>query len=120
MRCRWSLVRCLAGLSLPLLLGACSPHPGAGKWISSEGEPSTFYRLEVHYDGRAELYLPGQDVEALRCFWGGAGPDSILLDCTAAEAVEERVRYVLRVAGDGGAELLQEEKRIAGFSRAPE
>lgn len=109
----------IAGLALLLGggLAGCSGHPGAGNWerVGPDGGP--FSKLIVHYEGRAELFEADSGAESHHCFWGGKSANEIQLDCTTPEDTETRIRFVLRVEGAGGAQLLKNNVQIGRFSK---
>ncbi len=74
-------------LSVALLLGACSPHPGAGHWVPEGANPEGFTGLSVQFDGKAEFYVQDKQEAVLRCFWGGESARTISMDCVVAELI---------------------------------
>jgi len=106
-------------LLLPLLsaLAGCAPHPATGLWVAAEGADSPFTRLDVDFQGWAELFRNTETKEVLRCFWAGANGESIRLTCRGAEDEEAEEHYRLVVTGEAGAELKQEERVVARFVR---
>jgi hypothetical protein len=105
-------------LSVALFLSACSPHPGAGYWLSQGSNTDGFIGLAVQYDGKAELYVQGKEEAAVRCFWGGESAETISMDCVVAENTEIRRRYSLHIAQPDQAELISGAKTIAVFKRS--
>jgi hypothetical protein len=100
-------------------LAGCSPHPGAGNWAAAD--PATpFAKLLVHFEGRAELVDAASGAESHHCFWGAKNDGEIQLDCTTPEDTETRIRFNLRVEGDGTAQLFRDEALIGRFRRTPE
>jgi hypothetical protein len=104
-------------MALVFSLSACSPHPGSGAWVPVGENSSGFSRLVVHFEGRAELFKPGVEGDALRCFWGGESGNSIFLDCSLAENAEVKVRYGLEVDEDGRAALTHMGRQVATLVR---
>jgi hypothetical protein len=105
------------GLLVPFLLAGCSAHPAAGTWIAVSDNVAGFSRLVVQFDGKADIYSPGQESSVRRCFWGGAGKQSITLDCVQALDTEIKERYQLHVLAGRQAELSRGEERIGLFNR---
>lgn len=112
----------MAGLVSLLAAGltGCSPHPGAGNWEAVDPAATPFSRVQVHFEGRAELRDAASGADSHHCFWGAKDAHEIQLDCTTAEDTETRLRFRLRVEGDGTAQLLREEVPVGRFRRAPQ
>jgi len=110
-------IRLLLAAAVVAGLSGCSPHPGAGTWTTvGEGEGG-FFKLVVHFEGRAEFFAPDQEKELLRCFWAGESAESIRLDCTSAQQEDAKLHYSLAVTGADQAQLQQSGKVIAQFRR---
>jgi hypothetical protein len=102
---------------LVAMLTACSPHPAAGNWQAAENTDSGFTRLEVTYEGRANLYEAGEEEAGRHCFWGVENAQGIALTCKPAfdTAIEER--YQLSVGENGTATLMRDGTVIARFTK---
>jgi len=93
-----------------LLLAGCSPHPGSGIWIAtSENEPG-FKKIDVQFEGRADIYTATDEVAVRRCFWGSMSPTQLALDCVQAADTEIKENYRLNVSEDGTAELTRKQQ----------
>ena len=103
-----------------LALSGCSPHPGTGTWLPVEGGTTEFSRITVNFNGRAELYTPGSEKEALRCFWGGESSESMQMQCSLAANTDVEYTYRFRVNQSGEAELVLSGQTIGTFYRKPE
>ena len=103
-----------------LLLSACSPHPGSGIWVPLDDSEAPYTRLEVLFEGRAELFAPGREGHLYRCFWGGTDADSIRLDCISADDEAVKPVFTFRVAADGTGELIASGESIGFFQRTEE
>jgi hypothetical protein len=104
--------------SLALLAG-CSPHPGSGIWIAtSENEPG-FKKIDVQFEGRADIYTATDEVAVRRCFWGSMSPKQLALDCVQAANTEIKENYRLIVSEDDTAELTLKQQLIGTFSKQP-
>ncbi len=102
--------------SLALLAG-CSPHPGSGIWTAtSENEPG-FTKIDVQYEGRADIYNATDEAAVRHCFWGGMSPKQLALDCTRASDTDNPEHYRLTVTQDDSAELTRKQQLIGTFSR---
>lgn len=106
----------LSSLPLFLSLAACSPHPATGVWAAAEPVPSGFNRLEVTYEGRANLFAVGEETAGRHCFWGGESKQAIRLTCRPAEQeIDESYRFVINA--DGTATLMQDETALVRLAR---
>ncbi len=103
-------------LFIPLLLAGCGAHSGSGNWLST-GTDSEFVRLEVGFDGRAQLYVKGREDSVRRCFWGGIGSDEIQMKCTVADNTDIELSYSFRVIDGEQGELMLSNHAIGRFSR---
>ena len=104
--------------SLTLLAG-CSPHPGSGVWTAtSENEPG-FVKIDVQYEGRADIYNATDEAAVRRCFWGGMSPKQLALDCVQAADTDIKENYRLTVTEDGTAELTRKQQLIGIFNKQP-
>ena len=103
-----------------LLLSACSPHPGSGIWVPLDDREAPYAKLEVLFEGRAELFVPDREEHLYRCFWGGAGANSIQMECVSADNETVKPSFTFRVAADGTGELIESGQTIAFFRRTDE
>lgn len=101
--------------ALLLALAGCAPHPAAGTWIAAPG--SDFQRLEVTYEGRADLFAAGEAQAGRHCFWSGDSARAIALACKTASSPDLEEHYRLVVDGDGTATLLRDGEQTARFTR---
>lgn len=107
-------------LILFVLLSGCSPHPGSGIWVPMDKGESRYSKVEVLFDGRAELFVPGREDHLYRCFWGGVSSESIRMECVSADDDAIKPIFKLQVAADGRGELLESEKTVGYFRRTEE
>lgn len=107
-------LRTLSPLPLLALFG-CSPHPGTGEWQAEGDNPVGLTRLEVRYEGWADLYARGEDEAGRRCFWGGTGKQSISLTCSRADDPDAEEHYTLNVDAGGTATLSRHGQAIGRF-----
>lgn len=115
----YSILKTLSLLSAFLLITGCSPHPGSGIWIAeAENEPG-FTKIDVQYEGRADIYNATDEAAVRRCFWGGMSPRQLALDCVQAADTEIKENYRLTVAEDGTAELTRKQQLIGVFNKQP-
>ena len=114
-----SILKIISLLSVLLLITGCSPHPGSGVWVAtSENEPG-FTKIDVQYEGRADIYNASDEAAVRRCFWGGMSPKQLALDCVQAADSEIKENYRLSVAEDGSAELTRKQQLIGVFNKQP-
>jgi hypothetical protein len=105
------------GAALLLALAGCSPHPAAGIWTAEPGSGAGFQRLEVTYEGRADLYAPGEPEAGRHCFWSGESARAIALACKPASDPDAEEHYRLVVQEDGTATLLRDGEVSARLTR---
>ena len=106
-------------LFIALLLAGCSPHPGSGIWIAtSENEPG-FKKINVQFEGRADIYNATDETAVRRCFWGSMSPKQLALDCVQAADTEIKENYRLIVTADDAAELTRKQQVVGTFSKQP-
>lgn len=103
--------------ALLLWLTGCSPHPATGTWVTADNVDSGFNRLEVTYEGRANLFTAGEQEAGRHCFWGGESAQAISMVCKPASNtdIEERYRLVVK---DGAATLIRDGVLLSRFERA--
>ncbi|MET0085072.1 MAG: hypothetical protein ABW082_01075 [Sedimenticola sp.] len=99
-----------------LLLAGCAPHPATGNWVPAEGDESGFVRIHVQYDGKTDIYRPGEETAAFRCFWAGESGAVIGLQCVLAENTDIEKHFKLNVTADQGARL-EAAGKVIGFYR---
>lgn len=107
-------------LIFSISLSACSPHPGAGVWASTEDNLYGIQRLVLSFDGRAEFITSKQENATWHCFWAVHGEHQTSLRCTASSNTDKEENFTLRINQQGEAELLHETKLIAVFQRQDE
>jgi len=100
-----------------ILLVGCSAHPGSGIWVPAEGNESPYSRIEVLFEGRAELFVSGRKEHLFRCFWSGTTADSIHMDCISADDETQKTVFILQVTADGAAKLTEAGKNLGLFQR---
>ncbi|MEN8180886.1 MAG: hypothetical protein ABFS39_20035 [Pseudomonadota bacterium] len=109
--------RLLLTLFSSLLLSACSPYPGSGIWVPLDDREVLYSKLDVLFDGRAELFAPGRAEHLYRCFWSGMGSKSIRMECILADDENVKPLFTFQVAEDGTGELLESGQTIGLFRR---
>ena len=84
-------------LLLPaLMLSACSPHPGAGGWAAIT-DSAPFERLEIRFNGQADLYTLKDDKKAAwRCFWAAKDDETAQMKCVEANNANNEQVYWFR------------------------
>ena len=115
----YSILKTLSLFCALALLAGCSPHPGSGVWIAtSENEPG-FVKIDVQYEGRADIYNATEEKAVRHCFWGGMSPKQLALDCTKASDTDNPEHYRLTVTADDTAELTHKQQLIGTFNKQP-
>ncbi len=110
----------LLTLTLALVLQGCSPHPGSGKWQSVADTQSRFSKLDIQFEGRAELTLTDTAAEIQRCFWSGKTAETIRLQCTQGDDTGLEFNYELTIDannGDPRATLSESDKQIGVYQK---
>lgn len=100
-----------------LLLAGCSPHPGSGVWTAASENKPGFTKIDVQFEGRADIYNATDEAAVRRCFWGGMSPRQLALDCTQASDTDNQEHYRLTVVADDTAELTRDQQLIGTFDR---
>jgi len=103
-----------------LLLSACSPHPCAGVWKTTEDNVYGISRLNVSYEGRAAFETTKLDNTTWHCFWGATGRQEANLDCSSSTNSEQEERFILTIDDLGLAELWHNSQLVASFTRRDE
>lgn len=103
-----------------LLLSACSPHPVAGVWKTSEDNDYGVSMLNVSFDGRADFVTTKPDNATWHCFWGANAKQEAALDCRSSTHSELQERFVLTINEQGRAELWHRSRLVASFIRQDE
>ncbi len=103
-------------LLLPLLLAACAPHPGAGRWQAVADNETGITDLVIAFDGRA-LFATTKPKASWHCFWSGKDTRLALLDCTPSSNPDEKVRWLFHVDGEGTGSLSRDGRILARFRR---
>lgn len=81
------------------------------------GQQGEFERIEVMFDGKADLFRKGAKQAAYRCFWGGDSAQSLRLTCTTGQDSGIEYHYVLKVVATDQANLEQNDQLLATYSR---
>ncbi|MCW9024556.1 MAG: hypothetical protein OQK73_07720 [Gammaproteobacteria bacterium] len=82
---------------MPLMLIACSPHPGTGTWLA-DSENKTFSKIIVHYDGKAEIFEIKNGSAEWHCFWAGINKTDINLMCTPASNPDDEQSFSFSIS----------------------
>ena len=107
-------------VTLVLVLQGCSPHPGSGKWQAVADSQSRFSKLDVQFEGKAELTPTDAAGETQRCFWSGKTAETIRLQCTQGDDTGLEFNYELTIDannGDPRATLSESDKQIGVYQK---
>ncbi len=107
-------------LGISLLLSACSPHPAAGVWKTTEDNAYGITKLVVSFEGRADFVTRKQDNATWHCFWTVSGQQEANLDCTSSLNPEQEESFLLTINDQGMAELRHKSLLVGTFSRQDE
>ncbi|MEN8213932.1 MAG: hypothetical protein ABFR19_06180 [Pseudomonadota bacterium] len=102
-----------------LLLAGCSPHPGSGIWAADSDNAPGFTKIDVQFNGRADIYNASEEKAVRRCFWGGMSSRQITLDCVQAANTDIKEQYRLTVTQDDSAELSSDQQLLGTFAKQP-
>ena len=107
-------------LSIVLLLSACSPHPAAGVWKTTEDNSYGITKLVLSFEGRANFVTRKLDNATWHCFWAVTGKHEASLDCTSSLNTEQEESFFLTVNDQGLAELRHTSQLVGTFTRQDE
>ena len=107
-------------LSITLLLSACSPHPAAGVWKTTEDNNYGISKLVLSFEGRADFVTRELDNATWHCFWAVTGKNEASLDCTSSLNTEQEESYLLTINDQGLAELRHKSQLVGTFTRQDE
>ena len=107
-------------LSITLLLSACSPHPAAGVWKTTEDNDYGITKLVVAFEGRVDFVTRKLDNATWHCFWAVTGKQEASLDCTSSLNPEQEETFLLIINDQGLAELRHKSQLVASFTRQDE
>lgn len=114
------LSRLLSIALFSFLLTACSPHPATGVWKTTGDNVLGIDRIVVGFEGRAEFITKKQDNSVWHCFWGVSDEKQLSFDCTPSTNPEQKKSFVLGINDEGLAELRENAKLLATFTRSDE
>jgi len=103
-----------------ILLPACSPHPAAGTWESSNDNEAHFTKIVVHFEPRAEIYTSDKNSSNLHCSWSASSKKNIKLECLGSDDQKMLDIYQLNITNINTAELIFKDKVIASFTQLKE
>ncbi len=107
-------------LGISLLLSACSPHPAAGVWKTTEDNGYGISRLVVGFDGRADFVTRKLNNATWHCFWAMSDKREAILDCTSSLNTEQEERFILSINEQGFAQLQHKSQLVGTFMRLNE
>ena len=113
----------LVGTTVPIISGAvflltaCTPHPGAGVWVSPGANSDDITRIEVHFDPKVKVYSSASEEPVLQCGWWGIDKQTIEMECVYLARTELQEQYRLTVIGDDTAELYKDNRLVSRLFR---
>lgn len=113
------LITALFALNLTLSV-ACSPHPGAGTWVTSGDNEAQFTKIIVHFEPTLEIYSTTSDKPVLYCGWSAASKQNMHVECMGSDEQKVKDIYQFKVTGETKAELIRDNKVVASFTQLPE
>jgi hypothetical protein len=102
-----------------IVLVACSPHPGSGKWKTISDNELGVAELSIHFDGKAEFKTTKKDIAVWHCFWGGKSEAVVTMNCAPSTDPERRERFTFAVGSTNQGQLRYQGNAIATFERQP-
>ena len=102
------------------ILTSCTPHPGAGGWVAIS-DNAALERLEIRYNGQADLYTKTDDIDAAwRCFWAAKDKQTAHMKCVAAgQAGHEEIYWFTAAKDTREGTLLRGEQLVGGYRWQP-
>jgi len=107
-------------LGIALLLSACSPHPAAGVWKTTEDNSYGITKLVLSFEGRADFVTTRLDNATWHCFWAVTAKQEASLDCTSSLNPDQEESFLLTINDQGLAELRHKSQLIGSFTRQDE
>ncbi|MBE9525403.1 MAG: hypothetical protein IME94_00375 [Proteobacteria bacterium] len=102
-------------------LSACSPHSGAGTWITDGNNPLKLTKIVVVFEGTADFFSEKNketDNSAIRrCFWSTAAEDQLQMQCVHADNTDLKETYQFTIIEGNQAQLTQNKQLIALFKK---
>lgn len=105
---------------IALLLSACSPHPAAGVWKSTEDNDYGITKLVLSFEGRADFVTGKLNNATWHCFWANTGKQEASLDCTSSLNPEQEEAFFLTINDQGLAQLRHQSRLVGSFTRQDE
>ena len=102
------------------LMTACSPHPGTGVWMANTDNELGISKMIVAFDGRVEFNSSKPENAKWHCFWEKLNKNSLELDCTPSNHVDQPHKFHIISIDKLNAELRENEKLLARLKRLNE
>ena len=106
--------------SIALLLSACSPHPAAGVWKTTEDNDYGITKLVLSFEGRADFVTVKLNNATWHCFWAITGKQEVSLDCTSSLNPEQEESFFLTINDQGLAQFHHKSQLVGTFTRQDE
>ena len=100
-----------------LLTTGCSPHPGAGVWISPGANADDIIKVEVFFEPKVKIYSSASNEPAMQCGWWAIDKQTLEMECVYLVNTEKKVKYQLKVIGTDVAELQKEDRQVTKLFR---
>jgi hypothetical protein len=88
-----------------LLTTGCTPHPGAGLWLSPGANADDITKVEVFFDTSVNIYSSASEEPALQCSWRAIDKQTLEMECVYLFNTDLKQKYLLKVTGKDTAEL---------------
>ena len=100
-----------------LLISACTPHPGAGIWMSSTTNDEHITKVSVFFEPTVKIYSSDTEQAILECGWWALNKTDIEMECVHLPNTETKVKYQLNVVEKDKAELFKQGKLVTTLTR---
>ncbi len=111
------LTKILITVLVTLLITACSPHPGAGKWQAIDDNSLGVKNLSILFDGKSEFTTIENENILWHCFWGAESKTKMSMTCTPSTDTSEHEKFEFIMLSDDQGQFSRNGKVIGKFSR---
>lgn len=107
-------------LSVLLILTGCTPHPGAGIWISPTDNDAHISKVSVFFEPTVKIFTSTSEQAIMQCGWWALDKKNIEMECVHLPETGVSEIYQLNVIEQDKAELVGQGKLIAALIRKKE
>jgi hypothetical protein len=102
-----------------ILITACSPHPGAGKWQAIDDNSLGIKKLSILFEGKSEFTTIENEKVKWHCFWGAESKTKMSMTCTPSIDTNEHETFAFIMLSEDEGQFSRNGKAIGNFSRLP-